>query len=268
MIRRPPRSTLFPYTTLFRSRNERALARLKRSLPDVFPGSVLAHALARPFVPPTPRRAVESYWRAHPLRADCLARALAARSGAPNGWSWRLDGDKGSGRATTFRAPPAPYRERAFARGAGHCRVCGQPVFRFGWHRDLWGDGHVNRRAAWHACCVAAWKLWTAPSEHDTHLRKRQNRRCGTTGERLLKSAEADHRTPLFRVWREHRDVPWPELLAYWGAPNLQVVNRSAHAVKCASEAEERAARRRLPAALGQRAAVMGRAPSELTQGS
>src|SRR3712207_7765488 len=66
MIRRPPRSTLFPYTTLFRSRNERALARLKRSLPDVFPGSVLAHALAKAFVPPTPRRAVESYWRAHP----------------------------------------------------------------------------------------------------------------------------------------------------------------------------------------------------------
>src|SRR2546422_4530413 len=27
MIRRPPRSTLFPYTTLFRSRNERGLVR-------------------------------------------------------------------------------------------------------------------------------------------------------------------------------------------------------------------------------------------------
>ena len=32
MIRRPPRSTLFPYTTLFRSRNELSRAR------DVFPG--------------------------------------------------------------------------------------------------------------------------------------------------------------------------------------------------------------------------------------
>src|SRR2546429_3963811 len=35
MIRRPPRSTLFPYTTLFRSRNDRAL------IDDVGPG---AHA--------------------------------------------------------------------------------------------------------------------------------------------------------------------------------------------------------------------------------
>src|SRR3989454_6583061 len=30
MIRRPPRSTLFPYTTLFRSRAARALHRLRR----------------------------------------------------------------------------------------------------------------------------------------------------------------------------------------------------------------------------------------------
>src|SRR5436309_8779678 len=30
MIRRPPRSTLFPYTTLFRSRPRRGLVRLKR----------------------------------------------------------------------------------------------------------------------------------------------------------------------------------------------------------------------------------------------
>jgi hypothetical protein len=223
-------------------RNERALARLKRSLPEIFPGSVLVHALAKPFIPPTPRRAIESYWRAHPLRADYLARTLAARSGAPKNWSWRL-GDKTTGHAATFRAPPAPYREKAFARGPGHCCVCGQAVFRFGWHVDLWGDGHVNKRAAWHACCVAAWKLWTAPSEYDRQLRKRQKRRCGASGERLLKGAEVDHRTPLFRVWRQHRDRPWPELLAYWGTPNLQVVNRPAHAAKCAREAGERAGR-------------------------
>src|ERR671921_1124184 len=96
-------------------RNERALARLRRSLPEVFPRSVLTHALARPFIPPTPRRAVESYWRAHPLRADYLARTLAARSGAPQGWSWRPGGGKGSGRPASFRVPPAPYREKAFA---------------------------------------------------------------------------------------------------------------------------------------------------------
>src|SRR5437016_8855337 len=33
MIRRPPRSTLFPYTTLFRSRTQRAI----RKLVEVFP---------------------------------------------------------------------------------------------------------------------------------------------------------------------------------------------------------------------------------------
>ena len=225
-------------------RNARALARLRRSLPEVFPGSVLVHALAKPFVPPTPRRAVESFWRAHPLRADYLARALAAKSGAPRGRTWRLDGSKANSRATSFRAPPAPYREKAFCLVPGHCCLCGQPVFRFGWHADLWGDGQVNKRAAWHACCVAAWKFWTAPGEHDRHLRKRQKRRCGATGDRLSKSAEVDHRTPLFRVWREHRDTPWPKLLAYWSAANLQVVNRPAHAEKCAHEASERAGRR------------------------
>ena len=224
-------------------RNERALARLRRSLPDVFPRSVLVHALKKAFVPPTPRRAVESYWRIHPLRADQATRALAARSGAPHGWAWRLGG-AAEGLAASFRAPPAPYREKAFARGLGHCCICGQPVFRFGWHADLWGDGHVNKRATWHACCVAAWKLWTTPGEYDRILRKRQKRRCGATGERLLKSAEVDHRTPLFRVWREHRETPWPELLAYWGAPNLQVVNRPAHVAKCAREAGERATAR------------------------
>jgi hypothetical protein len=229
-------------------RNERALVRLRRSLPAVFPAGVLVHALNKAFVPPTPRRAVESYWRAHPLRADGLARALAARSRAPQGWSWRL-GPKASGLPASFRVPPAPYRESRFALGPGHCCVCGQPVFRFGWHVDLWGDGRVNKRATWHACCVAAWKLWTAPGEHDRLLRKRQKRRCGATGERLLKSAEIDHRTPLFRVWRDHRDRPWPDLLAFWGAANLQVVNRPAHAEKCAREAAERAAAR--PVAAG-----------------
>ena len=56
----------------------------------------------------------------------------------------------------------------------------------------------------------------------------------------FLKTAEVDHRTPLFRVWRDHRDLPWPDLLAFWGAPNLQVINRSAHVAKCATEVSER----------------------------
>jgi hypothetical protein len=140
--------------------------------------------------------------------------------------------------------PPAPYRETAHARGPGFCCICGQPVFRFGWHTDLWHTGSTNKRAAWHACCVAAWRLWTAPAGHATLLRRRQNRRCALTGQRLLRSSEVDHRTPLAQVWRLHKATPWPDLLAFWGAPNLQVINRGAHAAKTAAEATLRAALR------------------------
>jgi hypothetical protein len=223
-------------------RNAKARARLMRHLPEIFPAAVLAHALAKAFVPPTPRRAIESYWRHHPVRADKLARALAAKSGAPAGWTWRLGAAK-AGLPISFRAPPAPYREKAHALGAGRCCVCGQPVFRLGWHRDLWGDG-PNKNAGWHSCCVAAWNFWTAPSDHLRHLKALQQRRCRATGERLLKDAEVDHRVALFQVWRDHRDAPWPELLGFWGAPNLQVINRSAHVEKCAQESGERAQRR------------------------
>jgi hypothetical protein len=55
---------------------------------------VLARALSWPFIPPTPRLAIDSYWRAHPIRADRLARALATRSGAPSGWMWQLGNNR------------------------------------------------------------------------------------------------------------------------------------------------------------------------------
>ena len=32
----------------------------------------------------------------------------------------------------------------------------------------------------------------------------------------------------------------WPELLAFWGLPNLQVINRDVHVEKCAGEATYR----------------------------
>ena len=230
-------------------RNRQAIARLRRALPDIFPSAVLSRALHRPFVPPTPRLAIDSYWRAHPLRADQLARVLAARSGAPEGWSWRLGSNRKNGLPVSFRAPPAPYRERSFARGAGFCCVCGQPVFRFGWHADLWGAG-PNRNANWHCACVIAWQFWTAPSGEARLLRRLQSRRCAQSGGRLWKSAEVDHRVPLFRVWSELRDTPWPKLLDYWGLPNLQVINRDVHAAKCANEARERSAIRSLDLSL------------------
>jgi hypothetical protein len=222
-------------------RNRQAVARLRRALPDTFPSAVLSRALGRPFVPPTPRLAVDSYWRAHPLRADRLARALAGKSGAPDGWRWRLSEKRRDGLPTTFRAPPAPYRERAFARGPGFCCVCGQPVYRFGWHVDLW-DAGANKNAAWHCACVIAWQFWNAPSGEVRLLRRLQARRCAESGGRLWKTAEVDHRVPLFRVWGEYRDTPWPKLLDYWGLPNLQVINRDAHVLKCAGEARDRAA--------------------------
>jgi len=224
-------------------RNGQALARLRKALPESFPGPVLIHALNRPFTPPMPRLAVDSYWRAHPVRADRLARSLAARSGAPDGWTWRLHSSRADGLASSFRSPPAPYREPAFSRGPGYCCVCGQPVYRLGWHVDLWDKGR-NRNAGWHTACVIAWRLWNAPSDHAAMLRRLQGRRCAESGGRLWKTAEVDHRVPLFRVWQEHRSTDWPALLAYWGVPNLQMINREAHAAKCADEAGYRGRRR------------------------
>ncbi len=222
-------------------RNEQSLARLRRAMPAVFPAPVLAHALSRSLIPPTPRLAVESYWRSHPIRADRLARGLAALSGPPEGWIWRPGATRGDGSSASFRAPPAPFREKAFALGRGRCCVCGQPVYRLGWHRDLWGDGRPNDNAGWHSACVTAWQLWTVPGECIKPLKAAQQRRCALTGKRLLRTAQVDHRLPLYRVWRDHRRTPWPDLLKFWGWPNLQVINRAAHVEKCAAEAEERA---------------------------
>lgn len=127
-------------------RNQRSLARLCGALPIAFPPTVLARALGRPFIPPTPRLAIESYWRAHPLRADRLARALAAKTGPPSGWTWRISQDRKTGLPATFRAPPAPYRERAYSLGPSFCSVCGQPVYKLGCHRDLWNAGPNKTR--------------------------------------------------------------------------------------------------------------------------
>src|SRR5215472_1694837 len=89
-------------------RNRKSFARLSKVLPAIFPPAVLARALSRPFIPPTPRLAVESYWRAHPLRADRLARALAARSGGPTGARCQLGTNHNNGLPAPGRTPPAP----------------------------------------------------------------------------------------------------------------------------------------------------------------
>ena len=220
--------------------NERAVAALHAPR-AALPNAVLAQALAARWTPRTPRAAVDGFWRAHPLRADRLARALARRSGAPDGWRWTFAGED----PRRLRVPPLPHRLVKAEARPGRCVVCGQAVFRLGWHRDLWGAGATNQRAAWHACCVVAWKLWNAPSDHRRLLARVQGHRCAITQKRLLRTAEVDHRVPLFEVWRDRRDLPWPELLAFWGAPNLQVVNRSAHTGKSIAETQDRALRRR-----------------------
>jgi hypothetical protein len=232
------------------AKNLVALARLTKALPKIFPAPVLVHAHARAFTPPMPRLAVDSYWRNHPSRADRLARALAMKSSTPEGWEWRLGTGEASGLPATFRTPPTPYREPAFTRGPGFCCICGQPVYRFGWHVDLWSAG-PNKNAGWHSACVAAWRFWMAPHAQVKVLKRMQLRRCSESGKRLFKTAEVDHRLPLFRVWKEHRDAAWPSLLAFWGTPNLQVINRDAHTAKCALEAGYRSSRRGLAQAVG-----------------
>ena len=143
---------MYNWQTEKAERNRRSLRRLSRSLPAIFPQAVLARAIELPFIPPTPRLAIDSYWRAHPIRADRLARALAARSGAPTGWTWQLGSNRKSGLPNTFRTPPAPYRECAYARGAGFCCICGQPIYRFGWHVDVERRSKQKRELALRLC--------------------------------------------------------------------------------------------------------------------
>jgi hypothetical protein len=229
------------------AQNRRSRERLLQRLPQPFPKPVLDRALRRPFIPPTPRLAINSYWSGHPLRAERLARALARSSGAPAGWRWRLGEEHDSGLPATFRTPPTPYRESAYSLGPGACCICGQPIYRFGWHSDLWQTG-INKNAVWHAACVVAWEFWNAPNDQARLLRRLQSRRCGASGRRLRKDAQVDHRIPLFQVWQDYRDRPWPDLLAYWGLPNLQVINRDVHIEKSAQETRQRRLDRQISA--------------------
>ena len=220
-------------------RNRRSFARLARSLPAIFPPVVLARALGRPFIPPTPRLAIESYWGAHPIRADRLARALAGRTGSPKGWTWRISDSPKSGLSATFRMPPTPYREPAHSLGPGYLLRL-RPARLQAWMAQGSAERRSKQNAMWHCACVIAWRFWNTPNSEAGLLRRLQGRRCGQTGGRLWNDAEVDHRIALFLVWRDHRGKAWPKLLSYWGLPNLQVINREAHVAKCAVEARYR----------------------------
>ena len=163
----------------------------------------------------------------------------------------RMAGLGGSGTAgATCLSRSARHLHRTarahYALGPGFCCVCGQPVYRLGWHVDLWKSG-PNKNAVWHCACVVAWQFWNAPNSQIQLLRRIQSRRCAQSGGRLWRNAEVDHCVPLFRVWSEHRDTSWPRLLDFWGLPNLQVINRDVHAAKCATEARDRRVARASP---------------------
>ena len=141
-------------------RNRRSLVRLTKVLPPIFPSAVLSRALGQPFIPPTPRLAIESYWRAHSVRADRLARALAARTGPPTGWTWRISQSRKTGLPATFRTPPAGAARRqsrnSAVRSKGeiasahlscvpHNRSAGPSKPRL-FDCPTWGNGHHHKR--------------------------------------------------------------------------------------------------------------------------
>src|SRR3984893_14664039 len=95
MIRKPNSGSYVTMSQWRDERNRRGVAPLEKALPGVFPAPVLTRALSRPFIPPMPRLAIDGYWRAHPVRADRLARALAGRTGTPDGWTWRRGAGRG-----------------------------------------------------------------------------------------------------------------------------------------------------------------------------
>jgi hypothetical protein len=207
-----------------RLRNKGAAARLLAAVPAHFPKPVLRHALAARWIPELPSRAVEFYWRATrcaPIGLPGRSPAAAARRRAGTGARARASGRRR--RRTATRALPGGRGIAAFA--ASRCSA------------------------------LAGTAILPAPAARAAGSGTRPASRrgsSGTRGRRLLRGAEVDHRVPLFQVRRERQDLAWPDLLTFWGAPNLQVVNRAAHVAKCSAETAERARLRaaaQLPAA-------------------
>src|SRR5262249_14472629 len=105
--------------------NARALKRLEKALPEVFPAPVLTHALAPPLTtPPRRGRAVAPSGRLPRGPPPPPPRPRAARPGPPAGWAWRLASGRAKDLPATFRAPAAPYREKKYHLGPGFCCVC------------------------------------------------------------------------------------------------------------------------------------------------
>src|SRR3989441_9946341 len=103
MIRRPPRSTLFPYTTLFRSREHRLLERhleprrdLARALrPPLRDGRALRGALALPRLSLRGRGGLAGLWlrgRSEERRVgeECRSRGVPYSLKKKNWERWRM----------------------------------------------------------------------------------------------------------------------------------------------------------------------------------
>src|SRR5258707_5480548 len=108
MIRRPPRSTLFPYTTLFRSllrpalprprRNAAAHPRLPADVRDLEQDLLDRRVRLRPVAAAAPVRGAE----VHPQRRACAAEALGRRRLA------RVDAPADAGALPHLRDPAGP----------------------------------------------------------------------------------------------------------------------------------------------------------------
>jgi hypothetical protein len=248
--------------------NRKALARLDKALPAIFPQGVLIHALQRRFMPPMPRLAVDSYWRAHPVRADRLARALACRqrragrvalaacfggrgAASPAGFPRsRSAGRTGASACAASRpdagrpdlADPAGALSRARPRArAGvllRVRPAGLPL--------RLACGFVGPRRQHErrlACCLRGRLGFMDGAERSC---RRAQTAATTALRRDRRTAVADRRGRS-----SHTAVPGlarasrPRLAAaaaFWGVPNLQVINRRVHVAKCAAEACQRRA--------------------------
>ena len=219
-------------------RNARALQRFNRALPDIFPAPVLTHATARRWTPPTPRLAVDSYWRAHPLRADRLARALAARSGTPAGWQWRLQADGGKDLPATF-GPRRRPTARSDSRGARDIAAC--VASRCSGWAGMSTSGATARTGTPSgtrpASPLAALERAERPRQAAAKIAGPEMRHEWRASVEDLRGRPPHPAVP--RLARASRPglAPTPQFL---GAANLQVINRDAHVEKSAAEAFSR----------------------------
>lgn len=182
----------------------------------------------------------------HLQRAERVTRVLCRRSGLVDGFEW---GSMRPGRAwrpsAWHRSPPLPFHS-FLHRGAGTCRVCGQPIYGGGSYRS--SAGPVAKRLTWHTVCTVSYFLMTKPSDQAAALVFRQDGLCAITREPLgppaaayITSVDVDHEVPLFRVRDHHAAEPWYELIRFWGSGNLRAITGEAHRNKSATEARERA---------------------------